>query len=158
VVLARRNQLWILLSFFICAGLVTGLTIWQISRYQAKERELARVQNELKQATEQLRVIKDQNTVAISSRGKLQKDLTESKKQLATFLQQGVALEQKFKVLQEENSKLLTENSTLKVRLTTAAQQMSAMQQELKPSIPGTQSGRPVLKPSDLNPLIPPRQ
>lgn len=158
MVITRRNQLWILLSFFACAGLVTGLTIWQISRYQEKERELARIQNELKQATDQLKVLKDQNTVALTSRGKLQKDLTESKKQLATFLQQGVALEQKFKVLQDENSKLITENSTLKAKLTTAVQQISALQQEPKPSILGGQSGKPVLKPSDLNPLIPPRQ
>lgn len=150
VVVARRNQLWILLSFFVCVGLFSGLAIWQISQFQQKERELARARNELKQTTDQMQVLKAQNTAALSSKGKLQKDLATVKKQLATVQQQGAVLEQQFKTLQGESSTLAAENSTLKVKLAAAERQITVLQQALKPAA--------VAKPtSTTEPLIPRR-
>ena len=130
--MGQRKQLWILLSFFAVVGLFSGLAIWQISNLQQKDREVARAKTELEQATQQMQLLKNQNTATITSRGKLQKDFAAAQKQLTTFQQKGLAIEQQLKTAQAQNSTLISENSTLKVRLSLAEKQLESLQQSLK--------------------------
>jgi chromosome segregation ATPase len=129
----QRKQLWVLLLFFVIVGLFSGLAIWQINQSQQKERDLARSKTELEQTNQQLKLLKDQNTASITSRGKLQKELTAAKKQLETFQKQGIALETQFKAAQAQNIGLVSENSTLKARLSVAEKQLVLLQQNPKP-------------------------
>lgn len=127
--MGQRKLLWTLLLFFAVAGLFSGFAIWQISQAQQKERDLARVKNELEQTTQQMKILKEQNTAAITVRGKLQKDLADAKKQLLTFQQQGANLAQQLKVEQTQKSALASENSTLKIKLSVAEKQLESLQQ-----------------------------
>jgi chromosome segregation ATPase len=127
----QRKQLWILLSFFAVVGLFSGLAIWQISNLQQKDRDLARAKTELDQVTQQMQLLKDQNTATITSRGKLQKDLASAQKQLTTFQQQGLAIQQQLKTAQAQNSTLISENATLKVRLSLTEKQLESIQKSL---------------------------
>lgn len=121
--MGQRKQLWILLSVFVGMGLFAGLTMWQISQFQLKDRDIARVKTELEQTKQQIQILQDTNKAAISSRGKLQKDFTAAQKLLTTFQQKGQALEKqlseaKLKLLdaskvQEDNKKLLEDNKKL---------------------------------------------
>ncbi|WP_404789596.1 hypothetical protein [Altericista sp. CCNU0014] len=143
--MGQRKLLWILLLFFAVAGLFSGFAIWQISQSQQKERDLARVKTELEQATQQMQILKEQNTASIAARGKLQKDLMAAKKQLTTFQQQGTDLLQQLKVEQTQKSALASENSTLKIKLSVAEKQLESLQQSLGavPSRP-----KPMTKPT----------
>jgi chromosome segregation ATPase len=140
----QRKQLWVLLLFFAVVGLFTGFAIWQISQSQQKERDLARVKTDLEQTTQQLQLLKDQNTASITARGKLQKDLAAAKKQLDTFQKQGIALETQFKAAQAQNLNLVSENSTLKARLSVAEKQLQLLQQNPRPASSGAKPSQKV--------------
>ncbi len=148
--MGQRKQLWILLSFFAVVGLFTGLAIWQISNLQQKDRDLARTKTELDQTTQQMQLLKDQNTATITSRGKLQKDFAAAQKQLATFQQKGLAIEQQLKTAQAQNSALISENATLKVRLSLTEKQLESLQQSLKAKPATTKSSPTEIEPNDL--------
>jgi DNA repair exonuclease SbcCD ATPase subunit len=145
LIVGQRKLLWILLLFFAVAGVFSGFAIWQISQAQQKERDLARAKVELEQTTQQMQILKEQNTASITARGKLLKDLTEAKKQLKTMQQQGLTLEQQLKVEQTQKSALASENSTLKIKLSVAEKQLESLQQSF-----GVGSGRakPLPKPA----------
>jgi chromosome segregation ATPase len=136
----QRKQLLMLLLIFAGVGLFLGLAIWQISQLQQKDRDLARVKSELDQTKQQIKLLQDNNKATIVARGKLQKDLVAAKKQLTTFQQQGLAIEQQLKAAQALNSKLVTENSTLLVRLSDREKQLASLQQSLR-TIPGSGTG-----------------
>ncbi len=127
--MGQRKLLWILLLFFAVAGLFSGFAIWQMSQAQQKERDLARAKAELEQTTQQMQILKEQNTASITARGKLQKDLAETKKQSKTFQQQSASLEQQLKIEQTQKSALASENSTLKIKLSVAEKQLESLQQ-----------------------------
>lgn len=139
---ARRNQLVILLLFFGLIGIFSGVAIWLMSQSQQKERDLIRVQSELTQTTQQMQILKEQNTAAFTTRGKLQKDFTTLKKQLDNANKQGIALEQKLKAVQAQFIALATENSSLKVKLTETEQQLTTLRQSFKPT-PSTAPAEP---------------
>jgi chromosome segregation ATPase len=125
-----KNQLWILLAFFALIGVFSGLAIWQINQSQHRERELTRTKTQLQQIAQQMQVLKEQNAAAQSDKGKLIKDLTVAKKQLTTFQQKGLELEQRFKAAQDTLTKLATENSNLKLQMSeTAKKRTTALQQ-----------------------------
>jgi len=125
-----KNQLWILLAFFALIGVFSGLAIWQINQSQQRERELTRTKTQLQQIAQQMQVLKEQNAAAQSDKGKLIKDLTVAKKQLTTFQQKGLELEQRFKAAQDTLTKLATENSNLKLQMSeTAKKRTTALQQ-----------------------------
>lgn len=135
--MGQRKQLWVLLLFFAVVGLFSGFAIWQISQSQQKDRDLARVKTDLEQTTQQLQLLKEQNTASIMSRSKLQKDLTAAKKQLETLQKQGLALEDQLKTAQAQNSTLVSENATLKIRLSVTEKQLESLQQSLRPASGG---------------------
>jgi septal ring factor EnvC (AmiA/AmiB activator) len=129
----QRKQLWILLSVFVGVGLFAGLTMWQISQMQQKDRDIARVKTELEQTKQQIQLLQDTNKAAISSRGKLQKDFTAAQKLLTTFQQKGQALEKQLKDTQEQlkgaqdvANKLNAEKVLLKTQLDSIQQSLKA--------------------------------
>ncbi len=124
-----KNKLWILLAFFAVIGVFSGLAIWQINQSQQKERELTRAKTDLQQIAQQIQVLKEQNATALSDKGKLIKDLTAAKKQLTTFQQKGIELEQRFKAAQDTLSKLAAENSNLRIQLAETAKKRTVLQQ-----------------------------
>jgi type II secretory pathway pseudopilin PulG len=131
-----KNQLWILLAFFALIGVFSGLAIWQINQSQQKERELTRAKTQLQQIAQQMQVLKEQNATALSDKGKLIKDLGAAKKQLTTFQQKGIELEQRFKAAQDTLTKLATENSNLKIQLAETSKKGTTFQQAPTPSQP----------------------
>ncbi len=138
--MGQRKQLWILLSFFAVVGLFSGLAIWQIGNLQQRDRELARAKTELEQSTQQMQLLKDQNTASITTKGKLQKNLAAAQKQLTTFQQKGIAIEQQLKTAQAQNSTLITENAKLNVELSTTKKQLASLQQSLSVKPAATKS------------------
>jgi type II secretory pathway pseudopilin PulG len=131
-----KNQLWILLAFFTLIGVFSGLAIWQINQSQQRERELTRTKTQLQQIAQQMQVLKEQNAAAQLDKGKLIKDLTIAKKQLTTFQQKGIELEQRFKAAQDTLTKLATENSNLKIQAGTANKRTTSLQQTPASSTP----------------------
>jgi DNA anti-recombination protein RmuC len=136
-----KNQLWILLAFFASIGVFSGLAIWQINQSQQRERELTRTKAQLQQIAQQMQVLKEQNAAAQSDKGKLIKDLTVAKKQLTTFQQKGLELEQRFKAAQDTLTKLATENSNLKIQMSETAKKRTTTLQ--KTPISSTSNGPP---------------
>jgi DNA anti-recombination protein RmuC len=129
-----KNRLWILLAFFALIGVFSGLAIWQINQSQQRERELTRTKTQLQQIAQQMQVLKEQNAAAQSDKGKLIKDLTVAKKQLTTFQQKGLELEQRFKAAQDTLTKLATENSNLKLQMSETAKKRTATLQQIPTS------------------------
>jgi chromosome segregation ATPase len=136
-----KNQLWILLAFFALIGVFSGLAIWQINQSQQRERELTRTKTQLQQIAQQMQVLKEQNAAVQSDKGKLIKDLTVAKKQLTTFQQKGLELEQRFKAAQDTLTKLAAENSNLKIQMSETAKKRTTTLQ--KTPISSTSSGPP---------------
>jgi septal ring factor EnvC (AmiA/AmiB activator) len=123
----QRKQLWMLLPVFVGMGLFAGLTMWQISQFQQKDRDIARVKTELEQTKQQMQLLQENNKATIVARGKLQKDLAAVKKQATTFQQQGLAIEKQLKeaqvqlkTAQDIANKLNAENINLKTQLEAA--------------------------------------
>jgi uncharacterized protein YhaN len=129
-----KNQLWILLAFFAVIGIFSGLAIWQINQSQQKERELTRAKTDLQQIAQQMQVLKEQNAAALSDKSKLIKDLTATKKQLTTFQQKGIELEQRFKAAQETLTKLAAENSSFRIQLAETSKKRNPLQQISTPN------------------------
>jgi chromosome segregation ATPase len=129
-----KNQLWILLAFFALIGVFSGLAIWQINQSQQRERELTRTKTQLQQISQQMQVLKEQNAAAQLDKGKLIKDLTVAKKQLTTFQQKGLELEQRFKAAQDTLTKLATENSNLKIQISETAKKRTTTLQQIPTS------------------------
>jgi chromosome segregation ATPase len=136
-----KNQLWILLAFFASIGVFSVLAIWQINQSQQRERELTRTKTQLQQISQQMQVLKEQNAAAQLDKGKLIKDLTVAKKQLTTFQQKGLELEQRFKAAQDTLTKLATENSNLKIQMSETAKKRTTTLQKIP--ISSTSSGPP---------------
>jgi DNA anti-recombination protein RmuC len=129
-----KNQLWILLAFFALIGVFSGLAIWQINQSQQRERELTRTKTQLQQISQQMQVLKEQNAAAQLDKGKLIKDLTVAKKQLTTFQQKGLELEQRFKAAQDTLTKLATENSNLKIQMSETTKKRTTTLQQIPTS------------------------
>jgi superfamily II DNA/RNA helicase len=146
-VTARRNQLVILLLFFCLIGIFSGVAIWFINQSQQKERDLLRAQSDLEQTAQQLQILKEQNISAITTRTKLQKDLTTLKKQLDLANKQNASLGQMLKEAQTKSSALATDNSGLKVKLAATEQQLTALRQSFKPT-----TSIPAISPTPLAP------
>jgi chromosome segregation ATPase len=152
-VTARRTQLVILLSFFGLIGIFAGVAIWLMNQSQQKERDLMRVQSELTQTTQQMQILKEQNTAALTTRSKLQKDFATLKKQLDNANKQGLALEQKLKAVQAQFTVLATENSSLKVKLSATEQQLATLRQSFKPASSPTPAEPTTFTPPKATPI-----
>ena len=144
---ARRNQLVILLLFFCLIGIFSGVAIWFINQSQQKERDLLRAQSDLEQTAQQMQILKEQNISAITTRTKLQKDLTILKKQLDLASKQNASLGQMLKEAQTKSSALATDNSGLKVKLAATEQQLTALRQSFRPA-----TSIPAISPTPLAP------
>jgi hypothetical protein len=133
-VTARRNQLVILLVFFCLIGIFSGVAVWLINQSQQKERDLLRTQSDLQQTAQQMKILKEQNISALTTRSKLQNENITLKKKLDLAIKQGISLEQKLKDAQTQLSASTTENSSLKIKQAAAEQQIAALRQSFKPS------------------------
>ncbi|HEY9824566.1 MAG TPA: hypothetical protein V6D19_03900 [Stenomitos sp.] len=146
--MVQRNQLWILLLFFVVVGVFSGVAIWQINQMQQTERELARVRNDLAQATQQTKILREQTATTLTAKSKLQKNFDTAKKQLAEAIKQGIALENQLKTVQTQSTALSAENSSLKVKLAAAERQIAALEKSIK-------STASTSKKADAEPLLP---
>ena len=121
--MGQRKQLWILLSVFVGMGLFAGLTMWQISQLQQKDRAFSRVKTELDQVKKQLESSQSSQNGLVTSQAKLQKQLVASQQKGAalykqhqadnTKLLEAVKLQDKYNNLVETHNKLTKERQDL---------------------------------------------
>jgi sensor domain CHASE-containing protein len=119
----QRKQLWILLSVFVGMGLFAGLTMWQISQMQQKDRAFSQVKTELDQVKKQLESSRNSQTGLVASQAKIQKQLTVAQQKRAelekqhqvdnTKLLEAIKLQDKYNNLVETHNKLIKESQGL---------------------------------------------
>jgi septal ring factor EnvC (AmiA/AmiB activator) len=119
----QRKQLWILLSVFVGMGLFAGLTMWQISQTQQKDRAFSQVKIELDQVKKQLESSRSSQNGLVASQAKIQKQLTVAQQKRAelekqhqvdnTKLLEASKLQDKYNDLVGEHNKLIKERQDL---------------------------------------------
>jgi septal ring factor EnvC (AmiA/AmiB activator) len=119
----QRKQLWILLSVFAGMGLFAGLTMWQISQMQQKDRAFSQVKIELDQVKKQLESSKSSQNGLVATQAKIQKQLTVAQQKRAelekqhqvdnTKLLEASKLQDKYNDLVGEHNKLIKERQDL---------------------------------------------
>jgi sensor domain CHASE-containing protein len=112
-----------MLSVFVGMGLFAGLTMWQISQMQQKDRAFSQVKTELDQVKKQLESSRNSQTGLVASQAKIQKQLTVAQQKRAelekqhqvdnTKLLEAIKLQDKYNDLVETHNKLTKESQGL---------------------------------------------